>query len=283
MTAKNILIVDDEPKVGYTLKASLESLGSDYVVAQAYSAEDALSVLARKPYDLVVTDLRMPGMNGLDLIGRVKRDAPQTQTILITAYGSDEVAEASDRLQAAHYFTKPFRIDEFVRVVVDTLKLPASKDAPLAANKHFKWLVQRLHDLRFEVGAQYVILADMSGRVMAESGTIDGFDPALLASMLSRSLSPSTEVAEQLRGERVFNLVYHEGARYDVYAANVEEDLFILLAFDRRQGVSRIGMVWLYIKRAIQELQTSIEAQDTPPDTGGNSLPGSAERGYFLR
>jgi CheY-like chemotaxis protein len=283
MTAKNILIVDDEPKVGYTLKASLESLGSDYVVAQAYSAEDALSVLARKPYDLVVTDLRMPGMNGLDLIGRVKRDTPQTQAILITAYGSDDVAAASDRLQAAHYFTKPFRIDEFVRVVVDTLKLPASKDASPAANKHFKWLVQRLHDLRFEVGAQYVILADMSGRLMAESGTIDDFDPALLASMLSRSLSPSTEVAQQLRGERLFNLVYHEGARYDVYAANVEEDLFILLAFDRRQGVSRIGMVWLYIKRAIQELQTSIEAQDIPPDTGGRSLPGSNERGYFLR
>ncbi|HZY43851.1 MAG TPA: response regulator [Anaerolineae bacterium] len=283
MTAKNILIVDDEPKVGYTLKESLESLGSEYVVAQAYSAEDALSVLARKPYDLVVTDLRMPGMNGLDLIGRVKRDAPQTQTILITAYGSNEIAEASDRLQAAHYFTKPFRIDEFVRVVVDTLKTPASKGASPAANKHFKWLVQRLNDLRFEVGAQYVILANMSGRLMAESGTIDGFDPALLASMLSRSLSPSTEIAQQLRGERVFNLVYHEGARYDVYAANVEEDLFMLLAFDRRQGVSRIGMVWLYIKRAIQELQTRIESQGNPPEVGGRLLPGANERGYFLR
>lgn len=261
MTAKNILIVDDEPKVGYTLKASLESLGSDYVVAQAYSAEDALSVLARRRYDLVVTDLRMPGMNGLDLIGRVKRDNPATQAILITAYGSDEVAEASHRLQTAHYFTKPFRIEEFVQIVVDTLDVPTAKIEQPAPNEHFKWPVQRLHDLRFEVGAQYVVLADMQGRLLAESGMAEGFDPALLASMLSRSLAPSIEVAEQLRGERVFNLVYHEGTRYDVYAANVENDVFILLAFDRRQGVSRIGMVWLYIKRAIQELQTLIQAQ----------------------
>jgi CheY-like chemotaxis protein len=279
MTAKNILIVDDEPKVSYTLKASLESLGSDYVVAQADSAEDALSALARSPYDLIVTDLRMPGMNGLDLIGRVKRDNPTTQAILITAYGSDDVAEASHRLQTAHYFTKPFRIEEFVQAVVETLNMPAKP----AVDRRFKWLVQRLQDLRFEVGAQSVALADGHGRLLAESGTLDGFDLVQIASLLSRSLTPSIEVAEQLRGERVFNLVYHESARFDVYAANIDDERFMLLAFDRRQGMSRIGMVWLYMKRAIVELQTLIESQENPPDSSGRAATGPNGRGYFLR
>ena len=132
---------------------------------------------------------------------------------------------------------------------------PHSSNAPLASGKRFEWLVQRLHDLRIEVGAQSVILVDKSGRLLVEVGTIDGAEPAVLGMSLSNNMAASFEISQQLREERALNLIYHEGARYDIYAANVDEEMFMALMFDRRQGASRVGMVWLYTKRAIQDLQ----------------------------
>jgi len=254
---KNILIVDDEPKVGFFLKESLESLGSDYAVSQVASAEDALAALAHAPYDLVVTDLRMPGMNGLDLLSRVRHDRPLMPTILITAYGSDEVAAESRRLQTTRYFTKPFRIADFLQAVQEALVAPVPEPylSTIPADK-LERLVQRLQDLRFEAGAQGVLLADMSGRLLAEVGSEDGLEPAVLVEIVSRSIDSSLELVQHMREERAFNLVYHEGVRFDLYSANIDQQLFIVLVFDRRQGLNRIGVVWLYTKRAIQELQS---------------------------
>jgi hypothetical protein len=64
--------------------------------------------------------------------------------------------------------------------------------------------------------------------------------------------------------DRSFNLRYHEGMRYDIYAANVGDQLFITLIFDRRMGASRISMVWLYVKRAIQALLPLVASEETP-------------------
>jgi hypothetical protein len=113
---------------------------------------------------------------------------------------------------------------------------------------------QRLVDLRFEVGAQCILLSDINGRLLAEVGLTDGIAVAGTARLMSSSLAGSFEIAQQLREGQSFNLIFHEGVRYDLYAANVGEDLCLTLVFDRRQGASRIGMVWLYTKRAIQDL-----------------------------
>lgn len=254
--SKNILIVDDEPKVGFFLKESLEALGPDYFVSHVGSAEDALAALAHARFDLVVTDLRMPGMNGFDLLSRVRHDQPLTPTFLITAYGSDEVAAESRRLQTTRYFTKPFRIEDFLQAVQDALTdpTPARFSPPISASKTER-IVQRLQDLRFESGAQGVLLADVSGRLLAEVGSADGVEPAALVDIVSHSIDSSLELVQHMREERAFNLVYHEGVRFDLYSANIDNTLFVVLVFDRRQGLNRIGVVWLYTKRAIQELQ----------------------------
>lgn len=261
--AKNILIVDDEPKVGYFLKESVESLGPDYTVSHVRSAEDALTALARTPYDLVVTDLRMPGLTGLDLIGRVRHEQPFLPAILITAYGSDEVAAAARRLQTTHYFTKPFRIEEFLQAVQDSLEQPAQSLA-----RRLERVTQRLQDLRLEVGAQGVALAGMQGRRLAEAGTFEGLEIETLLAIMGRSLTAALAVEPLMREERSSNVVYHEGARFDLYAANVDAVMFVTLAFDRRQGFNRPGVVWLYLKRAIQDMQALLAQGSRPLDAG---------------
>ena len=115
-------------------------------------------------------------------------------------------------------------------------------------------LIQRLQDLRFEVGAQAVWLADRSGNVLAEVGLLDRVVPVEMVELVNHSFESSLQMVQQLREERSFNLVYHEGARFDVYSSNVDQGRFVVLVFDRRQGPNRIGIVWLYTKRAVQDL-----------------------------
>ena len=106
-------------------------------------------------------------------------------------------------------------------------------------------VLQRLQDLRFEVGAQVVWLADRAGRVLAEAGLIDHLVPAEMVDVVNRSFDSSLQLVQQLREDRSFNLVYHEGTRFDMYSSNIDAARFIVLVFDRRQGPNRIGVVWL--------------------------------------
>lgn len=118
---KRILIVDDEKKVAFFLREGLEGLGEGYEVTSAESAESALRELATHSFDLVITDFRLPGLNGLQLMEHLRKNNPNTRTILITAYGSEEVEAAAYKLHARRYLTKPFRIEDFVRTVRETL------------------------------------------------------------------------------------------------------------------------------------------------------------------
>jgi DNA-binding response OmpR family regulator len=268
MSGKRILIVEDEPKVGFFLKESLESLHRGYNVLHVESGEAALAEIDRQRVELLVTDLRMPGMSGLDLLNRVREVSPDTRSILITAYGNDEVESESRRLKAAHYFTKPFQIDEFTAAVQNLLKDASDEsDRPSESGRagepsnpaslsgdRLDRVVQRLTDLRFEVGAQGILLADQKGRLLAEVGLIDDMQPGTLTGLMGGGFASLFDLARYLHEARSYNLTYHEGVRYDLYAANVGDRLLLTLIFDRRQGASRIGMVWLYTKRAIQDL-----------------------------
>jgi len=184
----------------------------------------------------------------------VRDTSPQTRTILITAYGSDEVEAKARHLQAFRYFAKPFHVEDLTTAVQDALREQAGgAQSPALAVERCDWLTQRLSDLRHEIGAQYVVLADLEGQVMAAVGAAEELMPSL-AALIGKGLATEFEIARQLREDRSYNLYYHEGARYDLYAATVGEQFSLIVVFDRRMGTSRIGMVWLYIKRAIQDL-----------------------------
>ncbi len=116
-------------------------------------------------------------------------------------------------------------------------------------------VVQRLQDLKFELGAQCVWLADRHGQLLAEAGLMEEVVPAELVDLVNRSFDSSLQLVQRLREDRSFNLVYHEGTRFDIYSSNIDESRFIVLVFDRRQGPNRIGVVWLYTKRAVLDLQ----------------------------
>lgn len=110
-----ILIVDDEPSVRYSFKKLLKE--DHYDVLEAANGVDALRVLAKDRPDLVVMDIEMPGISGLEAIRRIKELTPQVPVIIMTAYGStDRVIEAM-KLGAYEYMEKPFDIDR-MRIII---------------------------------------------------------------------------------------------------------------------------------------------------------------------
>lgn len=267
---KRILIVEDEPKVAFFLQESLEALDTSYQVVRAASGEDALAHMSNTVFDLVVSDLRMPGISGLELLQRVREQSPTTQTMLITAYGSDQVEAETRRLQACRYFTKPFPIQDFTEAVQQALNSNPAPNRPPPVTEQLDKITQRLSDLRYEVGAQCVVLSDRSRQIIAETGFTEGLQLDKLVALMSNGFEPSQELGQLLRQDRSLNLHYHEGTRYDIYMTTVGEQFFITLIFDRRQGASRVGMVWLYTKRAVQDLLYSLTTDaDVPGGSGG--------------
>ncbi len=105
-----ILLVDDERISRVTTGRQLGQVG--YQVQTAETAEQALQLFVEQPCDVVITDLRMPGMDGLELLAQLRRERPETDVIVMTAYGSVETAVRAMREGAADYLTKPFRFAE---------------------------------------------------------------------------------------------------------------------------------------------------------------------------
>jgi DNA-binding NtrC family response regulator len=111
----HILIVDDEPATSWALAEGLADDG--YTISTFRSAEEAWSWLQQRRSDLVISDLRLPGMSGLDLARKLRRGRHAQPVIIVTAYGT---AETLDRLRAAGVtdcFPKPFAIDGLRRSV----------------------------------------------------------------------------------------------------------------------------------------------------------------------
>jgi len=114
---QRILIVEDELPVARALLRALNlPHGGGYVVTSSESAEMALEKLNQAKYDLLISDLRLPGMNGLDLIELVHQRFPGMPSVLITAFGSPEVEEQAGRLASA-YLPKPFRLSDLIQTV----------------------------------------------------------------------------------------------------------------------------------------------------------------------
>ncbi|RMF60202.1 MAG: sigma-54-dependent Fis family transcriptional regulator [Calditrichaeota bacterium] len=113
---KKILVVDDEPLMASSLEEALRKWNFD--VTLCHESETAIGRLSKETFDLVLTDIRLPKLSGMEVLKRVKEAAPDTAVIMITAYGTIDQAVAAMKQGAYDYITKPFSLDE-IRLCID--------------------------------------------------------------------------------------------------------------------------------------------------------------------
>lgn len=121
---KSILLIDDEEIIRKTLDRDLKEAG--YVVCTEPSGEDGVNCFQRKLHDLVIVDLIMEGMGGLDTIKEIQKIRPDSKTIILTGYGTRESAIEALRIGVSDYLIKPFDRMELLEKVYELLN-PNSK------------------------------------------------------------------------------------------------------------------------------------------------------------
>jgi len=139
MNPARILVVDDDENLRWVLKTQLEEMG--YSVSTVIDGEQALAVIEKDPPALILTDLKMPGLSGLELLDRIRPDYPEMPVVIITAFATIQNAVQAMRAGAYDYLTKPIDYDELGLVVSRVLE-------------HFR-LIAEVRSLRASLDRKY--------------------------------------------------------------------------------------------------------------------------------
>ena len=168
-----VLLVDDDPGVRYTVREILDSAG--YEVTEAAGGDEALGRLRADRYDLLITDQRMPGMDGLTLLRLVQREPHPPRVILITAHGSERMAVEAMKAGAWDYLRKPFEVEELLSVVaraVEAVRLVHENERLTGERALARTMVFASSAMsRLAVLVQRVAPRDVTVLITGESGT----------------------------------------------------------------------------------------------------------------
>jgi two-component system response regulator AtoC len=161
MSKVRILVVDDERLIRLTLEQGLANRG--YAVLTADRAEDALRIVRESPPDLVLLDIKLPDRDGSEILPEIRRLAPQTQVVMLTACESAEMAIQAFKDGAADFVTKPFDLENLEVV----LRRVADKQRLQQDLEHFTRTEQRRYDMSRIIGKSPAIreLLELTGRI----------------------------------------------------------------------------------------------------------------------
>src|SRR5947208_3897563 len=136
MSKGSILVVDDESEIREGLEVLLKSEG--YGVFSADTGESGLAKLEQHPFDLLLLDVSLPDRNGLDILKEVRRRDPDLSVVLITAYGSIDMARAAFKNGAIDYITKPWSNDELLAQVAQAVESRRLRDENIHLKRALK-------------------------------------------------------------------------------------------------------------------------------------------------
>ena len=199
---EKILIIDDE----FAPRESLRMVLKDkYIVSTAPGAQEGFNFMAQTPVDLVVLDIMMPVISGIEALQEIKSRHPDTEVVLLTAYASLKTARSAVRFGASDYLTKPFDKDEVIKVIEKGLEKKRAKDS-LKLEREKIW--NRAHNLEEQINrARQNLIMSYEGTVKALILTIDAKDHytfnhsehvARLSSAIAGALDISKDVRDKL-------------------------------------------------------------------------------------
>jgi FixJ family two-component response regulator len=234
MAKYNVLIVDDERIVREMLLAGIETLGADFAGMAVPSGEEALLEISLSNVDLLVTDIRLPGISGLDLMDRVVKRAPDLKVILITGVLDPVIRQKVADAGADAFFLKPIEVADFLDAVERSLGIistPLPGPNLLQSEEPEQNVSYRLTDLRQDLDALSAVLLDERGRVMAQAGDLPDFavESNLFPSLMA-VFSAGVKVSQFLGTKRVSNLAHYAGSKYDLFFVSVGDSAALLVA-----------------------------------------------------
>jgi CheY-like chemotaxis protein len=227
MPSYRILIVEDQREVSRLLHTALDTLENTLEIVEIPSGEEAILDSSRNSIDLLITDYRLPGITGIELMGKVRRYRPKVKVILITGQTDPEIRKQVAQAGADAFFIKPVPIADFLDSVerhlglVETI-LPPELIAIPEPEEIGPSLPDLLVKLRQDIAAIAVLLLNDNGHILARAGDWpdSNNEISLLSSLLS--IHSAGQKVSHLIGQRVASNWYvFNGGHYDLIFAPV--------------------------------------------------------------
>jgi len=267
-----ILVADGTRGTDFLLRDMLPEEETRCAVDVVQGGREALEQLREQGYDMVIANMRRLDPTGLELVQRVRSIHRTTRVMLMTAYDYEEVGvEGKRRFIVYDHLTKPLQRGESVKSAERAFgKMAVSqKGILILSDERLAAIAQQLANLRSDIEAQSVILVNIVGDLITYVGPIKGMDLDSFIPLVAIGLAASSEMRNYFNEKELgFNLNYHEGERYAVYSANVGSELLLVMLYDHNVRKSKVGTVWYYSKRAIEDLLETL----TPPEPIGGEL-----------
>ncbi len=255
MEAYRILIVDDQREVRRMLRSALETLRLEIKVTDVPSGEEAILIISRQPVDLLISDVYLPGISGLELKDRAMLRNPDMRMILITGVEDRRVRQKVVEADVDAYFFKPLDMESFLATVLGFIQATAlpDKDAPppavsepAAPPPHLgqplepedeppetPTLSSRLTGLRRVLKANSALLFDARGEIIAQAGEL----PLQMAAvpplqMLGGMLENATRFSLLMGVNLPRGLMFFPGSDQDLYLTHVGQNVGLLMALN---------------------------------------------------
>jgi CheY-like chemotaxis protein len=279
MSSHRILIVEDQREVSRLLRSALETLEADLDVVEIPSGEEAVLHSTNNRIDLLVSDYRLPGMTGIELMHKVQINHPRAKIILVTGQTDPRVRKEVAEAGADAFFIKPVPMADFLDAVERHLGLVESllPPEPIAMDdtEIQRTVPDLLAGLRQELSAIAVLLLNDRGRILARAGDLPDREneDALISSLLS--IYGFGQKVSQLLGQKIVSTwSVFNGGKYDLVFAPVGLTHAMLVIGEEIADMDRV----LYsidvfsearknIERVVSETNRGNSAVDEPPTT----------------
>jgi CheY-like chemotaxis protein len=258
MASYHILIVEDQLDVRRVLRSGLESLGKDFVIVDVPSGEEALLVSARQRIDLLVADIRLAGMSGLELQQIMRRRYNGVKVILITGLTDPEIRAEIVASGADALFFKPVDMVEFLATVEGCLGL--EEDVPYGGEYEPEAvqensLAKVLSGLRQDLKAESVVLMDDNGHTLAQAGDLpDVITQPHLTPSLMAAFSASAQVSQDLGMRAPQDLLCFSGLEHDLYMTHVGGAFALLIVGDPGKSGDTRELALSSLRPAVNDL-----------------------------
>ena len=266
MPEHRILIVDDQHEVRRLFSSWLSTLGSDIEVVDVPSAEEALLVAYRHPVNLLICDVRLPGISGLELMTRVHKRYPDLKTILVTGLTDPNIRSQVADAGASAFFYKPVEMADFVDAVERCLGLvetffplpPVSEPETPVSTSAATPIGEQLANLRKDLNALTIFLLDAQGEVSARAGELPDTDlEVALFPKIIEAVNANARVAEVLDSKESQTLLHISGDRYGLFAAPVGAANVILAVIPQTAKVD-LGVTSRLFLSSVKEIQAAL-------------------------
>ncbi|MGE5221858.1 MAG: response regulator [Omnitrophica WOR_2 bacterium] len=288
MSNQRVLIVDDQVEVRRMLQAGIDTLGLRLDVISVPSGEEALLVASRKKIHVLIADIRLPGMTGLELMSKIRKRNPEIRVILVTGFTDADLLRQYAASGASAVFSKPVSLDEFLITVVRMLKLAktgaltpstVSKTGALAPSILSKTALkniepaQRLARLVKDIQAIAAMLFDDQGKIIARAGALTSQEEAALFPPAITLGAAALQLGNCLESRLPASFHFITGSRYNIILSPVSGAAILLI-------VMADNRLWdgldLLVNTAVIDLRQAIQAEVPAPETPGNQKPAEA-------